>query len=1287
MALTFQTEEQREKQIQAELALYPSTSEDFSYGAGFISGHQSIGSWFTSGITGLLLSKGATDNEQRKWYVQRNGIQFGKQALEDRIKAYEDIGKYRKLTERELDDYAEVQRRNSLIQRDLEHVFNKEKGNLDAPIDTKGQSFNDRWGVEGEDEQGLLELFKVLKDNPAYTGGIFTAEILKDLPLSVLAWLGLTAKGASGASAITKALNKLNNIQPAALRGLAKMGTGVAAGAGAGAGYEASYTLLEEGEIKGKNVKAGAAFGAAFGVLAGLGIMARTSKDLATKAKTKAKSEPSKEDTELKAVKEKVIPVKELTESQRIVNDIKETPTRLYPELVQGRDFVIVNLATPEGVAVAKKFGWFGADGKLKGFKGIQTINENGIPHIVIHKPQIKRVFDRFQKNFDTTIKKGGRYDRLTPNQHKYLKDLDSFEVFLMAREKGKIPLARKEAEEIAQGRGRTYEPGARERELNAEAAIELERAYNQRVEELKTPSQRNAEELRAEGEAPAPIPINEADSYAARASNYLGDKSKVGLGVAAGAAVGAYALSDKEEGDPLRNALVAGLAVGLGPKAYKALSGKSLNAISMRIKAQVARGLEIDSATAKIWELEAQRIIGELDILDEPTIMRVITAIENGTRLAGKNAEEAKALNKIKDDITTLLNQIGEAAVKAGLIKDKGEIVKLQMKGMDKTGTIGSFLNNYFPHLFVRMDKLTDEDIAKIFGRLEHGSMNNRTIRGTLDEIQKMIDNGEIGRYNRKGEFVETKLELLSPRDALKVYVQGMSRTIIGRNAINSMLKLNLEIGDKAMPALLSLADLDVLKNTKPSKGGFNTQEALHYKTFDHPALEGFVAHNDVHGILNDFFAISRRGGIGDIAEKILQLNNGLKRIFVFGSLFHAQALFLSGVYSLGLLGAIKHLNYKQLQLGSQQLKDAVDLGIKRGLQVGDIIKQELVVAGVKEIDELVSKMGFAGALMGKAMSKVDHVTWKFLHDRFKVAAFMRQKEILIKNMKRKDYDSDKAYEDAIIRAEEKAAEFANDAFGSLDWNKFTTQLYEYAAANPNKIRGKAANKLAQLLPVNKRRWLNLGLFAPDWTISNIRIVAKTFTGMPRMSKALAHRIQRGHWETPEAKEVVKAWNMYAAYSLRAGVYTSALWYAITKAFSEEEPTMENFWDFWTGENSGKLDLGHGESMVISKQIAEPIHWLQHPTHTLMNKTSIVPKTALEAMFNKQWFSLKQGMPLGPRIVEEDGTRHYAKWILGKGIPIVAKPLIDEDLHWTERVERVLTGFFGFPQYGDPEK
>ena len=88
--MAFQTEQQREEQIAAELALYPQ-AEGYTYGAGFVGGHQSVGSWFTSGITGLILSKGASDNEQRDWYVQRNGIQFGKQALEDRLKAYKEV--------------------------------------------------------------------------------------------------------------------------------------------------------------------------------------------------------------------------------------------------------------------------------------------------------------------------------------------------------------------------------------------------------------------------------------------------------------------------------------------------------------------------------------------------------------------------------------------------------------------------------------------------------------------------------------------------------------------------------------------------------------------------------------------------------------------------------------------------------------------------------------------------------------------------------------------------------------------------------------------------------------------------------------------------------------------------------------------------------------------------------------------------------------------------------------------------------------------------------------------
>ena len=87
MAQPFQTEEERYNQVQAELAIYPSKTQDFSFGSGFIGGHQSWGSWFTSGLTGLMLSKGASDNEQRKWYVQRNSIQFGKKSVKKVTKA------------------------------------------------------------------------------------------------------------------------------------------------------------------------------------------------------------------------------------------------------------------------------------------------------------------------------------------------------------------------------------------------------------------------------------------------------------------------------------------------------------------------------------------------------------------------------------------------------------------------------------------------------------------------------------------------------------------------------------------------------------------------------------------------------------------------------------------------------------------------------------------------------------------------------------------------------------------------------------------------------------------------------------------------------------------------------------------------------------------------------------------------------------------------------------------------------------------------------------------------
>jgi len=1289
--MAYRTVAQREAQFEAEMARYlPEDNSGFV--GGFLSGHNSVGSWFTSGLSGILASKAASDSNQRKWYIQRNGIQFGKNELDKAIKEYEELAKHRKLTELESEDYKEMVSRNTALTNDLQFVFDNKKGDLDAVIDKDGKSFNERWGVNTEDEAALGALIELFKQNPSYVGGVFTAEIIKDLPITLLALLaspftGGSSGAAQGGKIVATTLNKLNNIQPAALRGLAKMGTGVAGGSAVGAGYEAAYSKLNQGSVKGNQVKAGAAFGAGFGILAGLGILGRTNKDLKAKqvqelqikrgmaggdridyksmvqnAQKETPVKPANKEFASEAV-DALYPAEEINRVKKAAHKIyTEHDTRIFPELKDGVEYRVVTLAQAKNLKLPN----------VRDDIPVQSIVKDNVSHIVWQEGKISNEFKNFYKNYEEIL--GESFNDITPSQHLFLRDENSYRSYLMAAE-----LAKVKQRLMPEPQARTADEAIKikENEANNMALNELERAYGEVEAEGMSASNRQVdelvEELKATRTTPDDIEVNTTPSIVNRGMTWLEDNPRKKLGIAAGLAAGAYAVADKDEEEPFQQALAVGLGVALGPKGYKLLKGKTINTTTARIKAQIAEGLEIDAEQAKVWETQAQVIISQLDKFTDAQVRTIINSIE-GVDSASINM--TGDMRKARNEIKQLLDEIGKQAVDSGLIANKDGVMKLSMKGMDSSSR-GAFLNNYFPHLFRNMDKLTDDDLTIILGKLNDGSATKRNIEGTLADIQDMIDSGRL----------TTGLTLLSPKEAINVYIQGMSRAIIGRNALNSMEKMDLGFApnrnDISLPALLKEADFELLKGA----GKLSDQEMTHYRTFDHPALKGYLAHNNIHHVLDDFFAVRHRGNIGDMAERVLKLNNALKRVFVFGSLFHAQALLMSGVYSLGLAGALKgsfkvgknritrDVTWTDMQLGETKFIDLAKEAIADGLQIVNIKRQELVNPGKAQIDAFLPKLGRGGDIMMSAFNKIDTVTWEYLHDRFKLAVYLKQKEKML----------DAGIEPKL--AGQKASEFANDAFGSLDWNNFSTRLYAYAAKHPDRVRSKVANRLAQLVPVNKRRWLNLGLFAPDWTVSNIRILYKTMTGFPNMSKAVAKRIQEGNWDfDPEAKAAVKAWNAYATYAFKAGLYTSAMWWTIMKLFSDNEPTVEGCWDFWTGENSGRLDLGNGETMVISKQIAEPIHWAQHPMHTFMNKTSVVPKTALELMFNKQWFSLKQGMPLGPRLVDEDGTQHYAKWILGKTIPIVGKSVLDEDLDWQERFERTFTGFFGFPQYGDPE-
>ena len=1246
---------------------YSGTEQGFTEGV--IGEHEDLGSWFTSGLSGLFLSQALPEDQEKSLYIKRNSADYGVSKLDDTLEAFKELGKTRNFTKQEAETIRELQERRAMIERDLGYVYETQGGDLDSPIDIEGQSFHERWGVSDE-EAGILEFIDGVKKNPKYATGVLTGEILKDAPLSILSWLGLTAKTAKGASAFTTLVNKLNNIQPKALRGLAKVATPIGIGAIGGGAYEAGYSKLNEGKVKWKDVEAGTEFGAAFGILGTLGVFAKgVIPEQAVKAGKKVAKSNSDTPMSEMSVSEMVDTLVDSKEKKDISNfsqtQLEEHDSKIFPALL-ANDYTIMSRAE------AMKSGLL-AKGDKEG-KGAFTRTQDGKQTIIWGEKETEETFKRLQRELKEKGQLeayGGILANVPSNHIKYLKDRNTYDVFQLAHEKAHV---------IQNIEGRQY-PSAQAKEMGANqlAFNELDRMFKEgkvrEADKSAVASDRQMSEYN-EGKQFLPkdydekqrslkqeetVPPQETNSQVVQ---FL-EKHK--LGSSLGAALIGYGLAGEEDAGYLATAGALGAIAG--PKAYRKLTEVQVPQEVAKARLQAAQAHEGLSIYAKNVEIIGQTL-GDRITKRFPGERGAsfLEAVEKGKTFKD---EEGKALVKAwKDWMGFLARQGAETGLfqsknrKLGQTQLVANYVSHIIRGkVNKDGSVRPLTNK-------EKEELIKQEANKVKIKGSSSTVHNipRRILGTLEDLKA------------KGYAVVD-----DPAQVLSIYSQAMARTIHNRKLLSEFKQLDLGTVDKPMPGMFTTEDFDKLvKSRKLSK-----DEQLHYSDFDHPSLQGYKVHTNLKNILDDHFEISREGGMNDFAEGLLSLNNALKRVFVFGSLFHGQALFMSSVYSLGLSGAIKGMfgkgklneqhSWKDLQLGSGQFNEAASEAIKAGLQIVNVRRQELVNPGKVELDAFLDKTGGFGVAGKKAFGAIDKVTWEYLHDRYKLAAYLRHKEILM----RKGMDD--------VASGRAAATFANDAFGSLDWNGFATRLYNYSYRNPGKLRSKIAEKTAQMLPANKRRWLNLGLFAPDWTISNIRIVGRTFWNGPKATKLFAKNLYNKMMDsksklTKDEKEFIQAWNMYVAYAARAGFYTSGLWMMMTDLFSDKEPTMEGLFDFWFGENSGKLDLGGGESQVISKQIAEPIHFVQHPQHTLMNKASIVPKTMMEAMFNKQWFSMKKGFPMGPAIVDSDGESHYGKWILGKGIPIVAKPLIADDLDWDERVERVFTGFFGFPQYGKPQ-
>jgi hypothetical protein len=215
------------------------------------------------------------------------------------------------------------------------------------------------------------------------------------------------------------------------------------------------------------------------------------------------------------------------------------------------------------------------------------------------------------------------------------------------------------------------------------------------------------------------------------------------------------------------------------------------------------------------------------------------------------------------------------------------------------------------------------------------------------------------------------------------------------------------------------------------------------------------------------------------------------------------------------------------------------------------------------------------------------DKITWDKIFTHAKVYTFLTQLNKLI------DPAVDKTQAQIYAKARI-AAQFTNDAYGGQNWRQLTTR-----------VQTPIFKKLAQTLYApGSRGYMQLLMFAPDWTISNIRILGKAIPSFESNSDAR---------------------RLYGYYFARSAIMYGTLGTAMNYIFSGHSQ-LEN-------KDPTRIDLGNGDVLTFSKQLMEPFHWITDPQGTAVKKIGSLPKTVIELLTNKEYLTTKWS----PNITSKD--------------------------------------------------
>jgi hypothetical protein len=650
--------------------------------------------------------------------------------------------------------------------------------------------------------------------------------------------------------------------------------------------------------------------------------------------------------------------------------------------------------------------------------------------------------------------------------------------------------------------------------------------------------------------------------------------------------AIGAVAQFLTEEDEKLKESLI-GFSAGVGVyAAYKGLA----KAFGWAKKVpQATVDFEIMEQATNILNArvnsEASNVITMFkNAVPEPTGRRKIFHYIQGTTVDDKLNFNPKGRVLTKLDLTPLELEGAEMIRKTlDTIYDT-----LQREFKDIPFTF-NYRSNYLPLIFddfrgANRFNYTDDTIRS-FG---NASTSSRFFyKRTFDSINEAL---------KAGKRIKPGMD--DPAELLRVYTFALSKALTNKNLIHYLSNRNIVVGKTASNNPISLR----LFYNKRDRQFIPKYYEEQFRPYKHRILgdQEVYVHQDIIKSLEMIFDASDEP---KLMGALFTVNLMMKRLAVAASFFHAGALVESMVFagnSFKTIGkflnprsrqeilemienpslTIKNMDNLQTAANKFGFKNLVDFAKASRLKIStpEDVGFDRFYANIRQTEQLINhQFGLkATGKIEKVFKWFDRITWDRLFSQAKIYTFLRQLDKIVKPGDTKSV----VYHKATI-----AAQFTNDAFGGQDWTAIT-----------QKITNPTYKKLAQtLFAPGSRGYMQLLMFAPDWTISNLRIIGKSL---------------------PLFESDPMARSMYQAYFARAALMYGTIGTGLNYMFSGHSQ-LEN-------KDPTRIDLGDGQVLTFSKQLMEPFHWITDPQNTALKKIGSLPRGVIEILTNKQYLTTK---------------------------------------------------------------